>query len=147
VETKCKKLKCRKAAGWDGILGEHLKYGGSMTYRALQILYNTITMRKIVPVHFKQAVIIPIPKGKGRDMINKDNYRGISLLPVISKVYEQLLLDWFNDDVREVNELQGAAHKGCSSIHTTMILREVINDNLQHAGSVYVTLLDTQKSI
>ena len=47
-----------------------------MMYGAHQILHSTITRRKTVPKHLKQAVIIPIPKGKGRDMNNKDHFSG-----------------------------------------------------------------------
>ena len=101
----------------------------------------------MVPEHFKKAVIIPIPKGRNRDMTNKDNYRGISLLPVISKVYEQLLLDWFDFDVMVGNKLHGASHKGCSSLHTTMLLREIISTNFTDDSPIYVTLLDAKKSI
>ena len=50
VEDKCKKLRCRKAAGWDGVFGEHLKHGGTNLYKALQVLYNTIIHRKIYRV-------------------------------------------------------------------------------------------------
>ena len=146
VQRKCVKLKLGKAAGYDGIYGEHLRYGGHVLYKALQILFNTITVRRVVPSHFKRAVIIPIPKGKNRDATNKDNYRGISLLPVISKVYEQLLLDWFDSDVTHINPLQGASHKGCSSLHTSMLLREVVCHNLEHGNAVYVTLLDAKKA-
>ena len=63
VEKKCIKLKLKKAAGWDGIFGEHIRYGGPTLYRALYILFNSITARRMVPEHFKKAVIIPIPKG------------------------------------------------------------------------------------
>jgi hypothetical protein len=35
----------------------------------------------------------------------KDNYRGISLIPVIGKIYEQVLLDWFDADVTLANKL------------------------------------------
>ena len=85
IRHKCTKLKCRKAAGVDGITGENLKYGGPVLHTCLSILFNSITTHKVIPDQLKRAVIIPIPKGKNKDLTNKDNYRGISLLPVINK--------------------------------------------------------------
>ena len=79
-------------------------------------------------------------------MTDKDNYRGIYLLPVLSKVYEQLLLDWFDATLTLPNRLQGAAHQGFSSLHSTMLLSEVINHNITNGSSVYVTLLDVGKA-
>ena len=60
VEHKCTKLKCRKAAGWDGVFHEHLKYGGHTMHKALQILFNPIVKYKIVPKHLTKSVIVPI---------------------------------------------------------------------------------------
>ena len=119
IQRKCAKLKYRKAAGVDGITGENLRYGGAILHTALTILFNSITVQKIVPDRLKRAVIIPIPKGKNKDLTNKDKYRarGISLLPVITKVYEQLLSDWFDDDIGNFHHLQGASQNHCSSVH------------------------------
>ena len=94
-----------------------------------------------VPQHFKKAIIVPIPKGL------KDNYRGISLLPVLSKVYEQLLLDWYSEtEITRVNHLQTACQPRGSSLQTTTLLREVISYNTSRGNNVYVALLDTQKA-
>jgi len=146
VQRKCSRLKCRKAAGVDGITGENLRYGGKELYRALAILFNSIISLKVVPIQLKRAVIVPIPKGKNTDLSNKDNFRGISLLPVISKVLEQLLCEWFDDDLGDFNHLQGAAQSDCSSLHSTMLLREVIQYHVQMKSTVYVTLCDARKA-
>ena len=66
---------------------------------ALLVIYNSITSIQSVPSHFKKAIIIPVSKGKDKDPTLRDNYRGISLLTVLSKVYEQLLLVWYNDSI------------------------------------------------
>ena len=146
IRHKCTKLKCRKAVGVDGITGENLKYGGPVLHTCLSILFNSITTHKVIPDQLKRAVIIPIPKGKNKDLTNKDNYRGISLLPVISKSYEQLLVEWFDDDVGSFHHLQGAAQKKCSSVHSTLLLREVVHHNVSMGSNVYVTLCDARKA-
>ena len=140
--------KCRKAAGIDNVTGENLKYAGKITYHALKTLFNSITKHKYVPNQFKRAMLIPIPKGKKLNKVlsDKDNYRGISLIPVLAKVYEQLLADWFRDDIGSLSSLQGAAQEKCPSLHSTMLLREVIQYNVFHGSTVYVSLLDVRKA-
>ena len=44
------------------------------------------------------------------------------------------------------NGLQGACLKGCSSLSTTLLLRETIAHNLDRGSSVYVCLLDARKA-
>ena len=146
IQRKCAKLKSRKAAGVDGITGENLRYGGAILHTALTILFNSITVQKIVPDRLKRAVIIPIPKGKNKDFTIKDNYRGVSLSPVITKVYKQLLSDWFDDDIGNFHHLQGAAQKHCSSVHSSLLLREVIQHNMHQGNTVYVTPCDARKA-
>ena len=45
-----------------------------------------------VPEDWKSAVITPLYKGKGERTECK-NYRGISLLSVVGKIYEGILID------------------------------------------------------
>ena len=41
---------------------------------------------------FKHSIVIPVFKGKGRDPLKKDYYRGIALTPVIAKLLEFITL-------------------------------------------------------
>ena len=44
------------------------------------------------PTNWKKSKIYPIPK-KGKDSVSPDDYRPISLLPNISKVFEVIVKD------------------------------------------------------
>ena len=46
-----------------------------------------------VPKNLKTGVILPLFKGKGAKMNNKDNYRGVTMFPILCKVYEMILLN------------------------------------------------------
>jgi hypothetical protein len=147
VKSMCQSMSKRKAAGWDRISAEHLIYGGDNLFRILTLIYNSISRSHVVPSHFKKGIIVPIPKGKDRNMLSKDNYRGISLLSVVSKVYEKLLLKWMDiNSAVKINELQGACLIGASSLNTAMILRESVAGLRKHGNSVYVCLLDARKA-
>ena len=91
---------------------------------------------------------MPIPKAH-RDKSIKDNNRGITLLPVLYKLLERILFKrerkWFSDnDV--IAEIQGAGQAHCSSLHTSMLLQELIAEHRHKGESVYVAFLDIRKS-
>ena len=141
-------LKNKKAPGFDEITSEHIKYGGKKLMSIMTSIYNSITYHETVPAHLKKGVIIPIPKG-AKDASIKNNNRGITLIPVIGKIYEKLLLarhvNWA-DRKDKLDDLQGVAQPRASSTHTAWLLRETIAANTEKASSVYVALLDTSKA-
>ena len=54
---------------------------------SLTYLYNRCIQENVFPCIFKEAKVIPIPKSK--DLTNMDNFRPISILPVLSKPLEK----------------------------------------------------------
>ena len=148
VNSIIAKLKCRKAPGWDNITAEHLKYSGPICRRILTWILNSVHDTVYMPVHFRKGVIVPIPKSD-KDRYSKENYRGITLLPVLYKIYEHILSDRLKVDVEQrglIHCFQGAAQQGCSSIHSSMLLQETISYNRAKGKTVYVAFLDTRKA-
>ena len=90
VENGIKHLPNRKAAGPDGISGAHLKFGGGMLVTWITQIFNGILQLENVPPSFKAVNIIPIYKGKGRDPLDPNSYRGIGVSNVNSKLFESL---------------------------------------------------------
>jgi len=147
VTNMCMSLKKNKAAGWDEVTAEHLIYGGNMLYSILTIIFNQLSYTHNVPDHFKRAVIVPIPKGKDKDLLSKDNYRGISLLSVVSKLYEKLLLQWFDcNSAIQINPLQGACVAHTSCLNSALLLRECVGNIRGNGDTAYVCLLDARKA-
>lgn len=146
VTKLVKKLKNKKAPGPDGVQAEHIKLGGASIVRVLTDLFNAMINREHRPADLKQGLIVPIPKGR-KDSSIPDNNRGITLSSVIAKTYDSVLVNRAHDWLRSVtDDLQGAKHKHCSCLHTTMLLREVISYGMQVRRSVYVALLDVRKA-
>ena len=149
VKKAIKEMKLRKAPGWDSITGEHVKYGGTKLISCITKLFNLITMYEYVPEHFKKGTIIPIPKGS-KCRSKQDNYRGITLLPVLAKLYEKCIVRRVEQWAKESNlfdNLQGAAQENCSSLNTAWLVKETICYNIEKSNNVWVGLLDTKKSI
>ncbi len=146
VTKACRKLKTGKAPGADGMQPEHLKYGGSIFLGLVTQLFNAIVHHEYRPPVLKRGIIVPIPKG-GKDSTLPDNNRGITLMPVLSKLLDSILLQrvdhWF---VSKLDSLQGANRAGSSSIETAAVLQELIAQNLNRRNTVYVVLLDVKKA-
>lgn len=105
-------------------------------------------MTEYIPEHFKRGVIVPIPKGTDKDYTLQDNYRGITLLLVLGKLYEKSAAAPGGSLASTViDDLQGASQPKCSSLHTSLLLRETIAHNRERNSTVYVCLLDTRKAV
>ena len=140
------KMKSNKAPGWDGITVEHIRHGGYTLQCVIAWLLNTIIVSEKIPFHFKKGLIAPIPKGHQNSMI-KGNHRGITLMPVLYKILECIMLERDKEYFTNViHELQGAGQDGCSSIHTSMALQEAIDYNRCRGANVWVAFLDIRKA-
>ena len=126
---------------------EHVQYGGQRCIVFLTLIFNNLVRLRYVPVHFKKGVKIPLFKGGGKDPTYRDSHRGITLLPIFSKLYESVLLqranDWFE---KAVDQRQGAAQSKCSSLHTSLLLRECISHITEGGSKAYIALLDTKQA-
>ncbi len=146
VQDACKKLKCGKAAGYDGIQPEHLKHAGPMMQTVLLWLFRAMVHLEWRPVELKKGVIIPIPKGQ-KDSTVPSNNRGITLMPIIGKMYDSILLKraetWFDENF---DPMQGANRKGRSSLETAALVQEALAYNTSHNSTVYIALMDIMKA-
>ena len=148
VEECKKKLKNSKAPGWDQVTAEHLKHGGPYLIEIITNIYKDMVRLEVYPPQLKVGIIVPIPKGD-KDVTIMNNNRGITLLSVISKVFDNVMYNRHSkwaDKKKPLDPLQGAGKDKCSSIHTTYLLRETICHNMERGNTVYVGLLDTKKA-
>ena len=84
-----KSIKCGKACGDDGITPEFLKYGGldDIVLGFVNQAYNGGS----IPERWKTLIIVTVPK-KG-DLTKPDNYRGISLISLVMKLYNRMIMN------------------------------------------------------
>lgn len=67
-------LKNKKAPGFDRVTNEHLKYAVCHAIKALTTMFNSIIELEHVPKCLKKGIIVPIPKGGGKDTTQQTNY-------------------------------------------------------------------------
>jgi hypothetical protein len=53
-------------------------------------MFNIFIIKKTIPVEWKSAVVTPLYKNKG-NINDMNNYRGISVLPILAKLFERIL--------------------------------------------------------
>ena len=86
-----------KAPGLDELTAEYLKYAHPAIALVLTKLFNLMLKCDIVPDSVGRSYSVPIPKGncsRGKS-VTFDDFRAISICPVISKVFELGVLDQF----------------------------------------------------
>ena len=92
VYKSIKKLTKGKAPGIDGITNEILQKTSDSIAYPLSLLFHLCLSSGCYPTCWKHAVVTAIYKGKGK-YNDPCNYRPISLLPTVSKLFERLVFD------------------------------------------------------
>ena len=89
VQKPVTNLMSGKACGLEHTHAEMLNTGGKDVILFITSLFNTIFDKGVYPSDWVKAIIVPIHK-KG-DIHLADNYRGVSLLSIVSKCYTSIL--------------------------------------------------------
>ena len=145
IEYGIAKLKLNKASGIDGLMAEHIKYSHPALIVHLKLLFWLIMKFSFVPDDFGMGSIVPIIKDWHGDICSVDNYRPITISPVISKLFELFLLEKFSGYF-ELDDLQFGFRKGLGCSHALFLLRQTIDHFTSHGSNVYVTTLDASKA-
>ena len=93
VDDLISKMKRGKACGFDKLSVEHLLFSHPVSVSVVAKMFNIMLNLRYVPDNFGKGITVPIPKGECRNVSNKcDDYRGITINPVLSKLFEDCLL-------------------------------------------------------
>ena len=91
ILTIIKKLKIKFSSGLDGISNNLIKHASDAISKPLTLIVNQMLITGIFPYKLKTSKVIPIFK-KGDDTLIS-NYRPISLLSSLSKIFEHVIAD------------------------------------------------------
>ncbi len=124
-----RRLKASKASGYDGIPTSMIKDGAEELAVPLTYLINSCLEQSVFPDTEKYAKIIPVYKSGKRSSM--DNYRPISILPVLSKVFEKVVQKQLYEYLEKNSLLspnQFALRKHRSTQHpVTFVIRDTFN--------------------
>ena len=136
-----------KASGVDGIINEIIKHGGDEMEQALWILFNRIFATESIPSDWTRSLIFPIYKDGDRK--DPNNYRGISLLSVVCKMYTSILsqriASWC-DKQHCISEEQAGFREDRSTVDQLFVLTEIIEDRREKKLETHCCFLDIKKA-
>ena len=93
----------------------------------------------------KEADIVPVHKKKSK--LSKENYRPISILPNISKVYERCLYDQMSNFFEDIfSKYQCGFRKGYSAQHCLLVMIEKWKRIVDYGGVFGALLTDLSKA-
>ena len=139
------KMKINKSPGFDNISAEHLIYSGSDLQVHLCLFFNLLLLHRYVPCEFAYGIIIPLLKDKHGDQTKLDMYRGITLSPTIAKLFEYVLLEFYEGQLSS-DDLQFGfkKHSGCS--HALFTFKQTTKYFISKGSKVYCAFLDASKA-
>ena len=137
----------KKATGIDQIPCKLLKIAAPVISESLTIVFNKSIMTSIFPDDWKVARVRPIHKGEAKDDAN--NYRPISVLSAIFKIFERIIHDQLYYYLNE-NNLLSENQSGFRPYHstTTALLDATINwlNSMDQGKLNVVVFLDLAKA-
>lgn len=142
-------LKSRKCGGVNQIPAFVYKILEPLILNPLTHVINTSIKNSQFPDIWKKALVIALHKGGKHDQ--PSNYRPISLLPILSKVFEKILnkqiRDYFENHLL-IGDRQFGFRSGMSTDQLILQLVNKIRNLNKHEESKYVTLaaLDIKKA-
>ena len=89
VESLCLALEPGKGSGWEGVAPRVIKGVARELAGSLSRLYNCCLREGYYPSCFKVARVVPV--FKGGDPTEFSNYRPVSVLPVLSQIFEKII--------------------------------------------------------
>ena len=133
-----------KSPGINAIGAEMLKCSENDAVKQRHLLFNSMCKHQCVPEDWKKSLIVKVPK-KG-DLTECDNYRGISLLSVPSKILCRVLIDRAKSGVDEIiRQEQAGFRSGRGTSEQIFALRNILEQCQEWQAPVYINFVDFSK--
>ncbi|GFW16139.1 probable RNA-directed DNA polymerase from transposon X-element [Trichonephila clavipes] len=148
VLSYVQRLKPRKSPGLDQISNRMIKNLPLKFLLFITLLINQLFKNSYFPNSWKTAVVIPILK-PDKDSALPSNYRPISLLSCLSKVYEFVLLQRLNQHCAAFNFIipqQCGFRPKCSTVHQLLRVTELIHSGFAKHEATGILFLDIAKA-
>ena len=134
LDTCIAQLKKGKAPGHDGLTAEHITFAHPILFVLLSLLFNMLYLYGTVPDAFGVGIAIPLVKKMDGDRTNSDNYRCITISPVISKIFEMVLMQIFSSQLQS-DHLQYGFKRNSSCSQAIYTLRTVVERHIKSGSN------------
>jgi len=139
------RLHVGKASGPHDLSSEHLKYAHPLLLVQLCSLFCTMVIHSFVPDKFGNGIIIPLLKDKTGNVNSLDNYRAITLIPAISKLFELMVLELCSEQL-STDELQFGFKPNVGCANAIFTFRTAVDYFRDRGSTIYAASLDISKA-
>ena len=147
VKSAIKDLKKGKSGGVDLLINELFVFDDAMLHPYLVSLFNFVFESGIFPEKWSEGLLAPLHK-KGNKS-SPDNYRGITLLSILGKIFTRILnnrLDCWAEKYQIYIEAQHGFRRGRGTTDSLFILQQIINQVLEDGKKLYAFFVDFSKA-
>ena len=124
IEKMLCKVNCKKSTGYDNFPSKLLKIASVELAPSICSLINNVIDQKVFPCDLKNAEVSPIYKKD--DTLDKSNYRPISILSCVSKIFEKVIDTQFSSHFYENYAFSLSAYR--KKHNTQSVLLKVVED-------------------
>ena len=129
----------------NGLLPDVLKCCGGPLLDYILTLFQTVWEERCVLSEWRDALLFPVPK-KG-DLSCSDNWRGISLLDVIGKLFARV----FNDKLQlvvegAVSDSRGGFRAGRGCVDMIFCVCQLVEKAIEHNIKMFLLFVDLRKA-
>jgi len=143
IKVAIKRIKERKATGVDGVPGEVWRYGGEDLTDWARDFCNKVWKGEGWPEEWKEGVIVPVfKKGKGK---KAEDYRGITLMTTLYKIYTMVLTERLRLECEEkkvIPQNQTGFRKGVGTMDNIYVVNYLVNRQLGKKKKVVGLFVD-----
>ena len=139
------KMKSNKAAGSDGIAAELFKVCTGENAVVLGKLFEKVWSEEKIPEEWLKGNIIKLPK-KG-DLKDCNNWRGVTLLNVASKIFARCIFERIQSPIDNMlRKHQAGFRRGRSCVDQIFVMRRVIEEAQEFQKELVVNFVDFEKA-
>ena len=132
-----KTINVQKATGFDKLSVRILRLALPYICHVISCIINLSIEEGVFPLQWKIAVVTPLHKGGSSDILS--NYRPISVLPVLSKIYEKHILSSLQTHI-DLHDIINTNQSGFKKLHSCAT-------TIQHLYSNWITEKDKKKTL
>lgn len=140
-------LKLGRASDLDGLTAEHLIRAHPILPVILSKLFRLILLCRHVPAGFRYSYIVPIPKSS--DSTTKsmtcEDFRGIAISPVVSKVFEYCLIEKCGEFL-STDHCQFGFKTGIGCNEAIFTVRKTVERYIKSGNTVNLCAIDLSKA-
>ena len=140
-----KSLSTNKAVGYDEIPAKFVKKIAHKLSKPLTQIINRCIIENAFPSKLKNANISPVYKKK--DKLNKDNFRSVNILPIISKIMERVMYNQISEYMKVLfHDYLSGFRKGYSCQDVLIRMTEDWREAIDSGHCVGVVAIDLSKA-